>query len=178
MLEKMGFTGVVGKTFAKRQDPIIPQMRQKNEGLGKCEAEVREAKRAVAALKNRDEKDQMAFRDAQRSANMLSKRRKQFTAALRMASEFDEKTDQESVWREAYSARQAIVNEEERTELEEAVLAFFYQENLDLNRVSANLTEVLTYLRTNYNYCFYCGVKYESEEDLDSNCPGIEEELH
>lgn len=37
---------------------------------------------------------------------------------------------------------------------------------------------VLSYLRDKHAYCFWCGVKYESEEDMQSQCPGPDEDDH
>ncbi|KAF5364148.1 hypothetical protein D9756_000553 [Leucocoprinus leucothites] len=37
---------------------------------------------------------------------------------------------------------------------------------------------VLSYLRTTYAYCFYCGTEYESQEEMSLQCPGPEEEDH
>ncbi|KAL4241572.1 G patch domain-containing protein 11 [Abortiporus biennis] len=37
---------------------------------------------------------------------------------------------------------------------------------------------VLEYLRNKYSYCFWCGTQYEDEEDMDTNCPGPEEDDH
>lgn len=34
------------------------------------------------------------------------------------------------------------------------------------------------YLREKYYYCQWCGVQYEGREDLEGNCPGVEEEDH
>jgi len=40
------------------------------------------------------------------------------------------------------------------------------------------LQRVLTYLRQKYFYCFWCGTRYDSQQDLDANCPGEEEDAH
>ncbi|GAB5592335.1 hypothetical protein Unana1_07235 [Umbelopsis nana] len=48
---------------------------------------------------------------------------------------------------------------------------------LQSHSVADQLNRAITYLRTNYCYCFWCGVKYEDEEDL-KNCPGPTEEDH
>ncbi len=40
------------------------------------------------------------------------------------------------------------------------------------------LIELLDLLRYEHYYCFYCGIKYENERDLQSNCPGFFEEDH
>ncbi|PAV20727.1 hypothetical protein PNOK_0335400 [Pyrrhoderma noxium] len=37
---------------------------------------------------------------------------------------------------------------------------------------------VLSYLRHKYHYCFWCGTRYSDKIDLDSNCPGEDEEAH
>ncbi|KAF8914103.1 hypothetical protein CPB84DRAFT_1669965 [Gymnopilus junonius] len=37
---------------------------------------------------------------------------------------------------------------------------------------------VLSYLREKHHYCFWCGVKYDNEEELQSQCPGPEEDDH
>ncbi|KAJ7499090.1 hypothetical protein FB451DRAFT_1347460 [Mycena latifolia] len=37
---------------------------------------------------------------------------------------------------------------------------------------------VLSYLRDNYAYCFWCGTQYESEEEMNGQCPGEDEEAH
>jgi len=37
---------------------------------------------------------------------------------------------------------------------------------------------VLSYLREKHAYCFWCGVKYDSEEEIESQCPGPNEDDH
>ncbi|KAF8803703.1 RNA-binding domain-containing protein [Phlegmacium glaucopus] len=37
---------------------------------------------------------------------------------------------------------------------------------------------VLSYLRDKHAYCFWCGVKYESEGEIQSQCPGPDEDDH
>ncbi|KAH8113375.1 hypothetical protein DFH11DRAFT_339576 [Phellopilus nigrolimitatus] len=40
------------------------------------------------------------------------------------------------------------------------------------------LARVLRYLREKHSYCFWCGTQYNDSEDLDSNCPGEDEDAH
>ncbi|EPQ59596.1 hypothetical protein GLOTRDRAFT_125893 [Gloeophyllum trabeum ATCC 11539] len=40
------------------------------------------------------------------------------------------------------------------------------------------LAAVLSYLRSEYSYCFWCGCQYNDAEDLQQNCPGENEEDH
>ncbi|KAF8974397.1 hypothetical protein BDZ97DRAFT_1773347 [Flammula alnicola] len=37
---------------------------------------------------------------------------------------------------------------------------------------------VLSYLRYKHAYCFWCGVKYENEEEMQNQCPGPKEDDH
>ncbi|KAK7049676.1 hypothetical protein VNI00_005707 [Paramarasmius palmivorus] len=37
---------------------------------------------------------------------------------------------------------------------------------------------VLSYLRDEYAYCFWCGSQYDDQEDLEKHCPGADEESH
>lgn len=47
-----------------------------------------------------------------------------------------------------------------------------------LETLSFVLFDVLHFLRENYYYCLYCGVKYDDDEDMSSNCPGLLDENH
>ncbi len=40
------------------------------------------------------------------------------------------------------------------------------------------LTKVLRRLRDVYQYCVYCGTEFSSDIDLETNCPGISEDVH
>ncbi|TFK29303.1 RNA-binding domain-containing protein [Coprinopsis marcescibilis] len=37
---------------------------------------------------------------------------------------------------------------------------------------------VLSYLRARHHYCFWCGIKYDNEEEMEDQCPGSEEDDH
>ncbi|KAF8205135.1 hypothetical protein BJ912DRAFT_1018351 [Pholiota molesta] len=45
-------------------------------------------------------------------------------------------------------------------------------------RLQDRLHLVLSYLRDKHAYCFWCGVTYESEEEMQQQCPGPEEDDH
>ncbi|KAI5120514.1 hypothetical protein M0805_000099 [Coniferiporia weirii] len=40
------------------------------------------------------------------------------------------------------------------------------------------LERVIRYLREKYYYCFWCVTQYNDREDLDGNCPGVDEDAH
>ncbi|PWN18487.1 hypothetical protein BCV69DRAFT_285116 [Microstroma glucosiphilum] len=44
--------------------------------------------------------------------------------------------------------------------------------------VSARLAITLDHLRSHHHYCLFCGVQYDSQEDMEATCPGEEEEDH
>lgn len=54
------------------------------------------------------------------------------------------------------------------------------KEAVQFLRLSAKdrLELVLDYLRRRYAYCFWCGTQYNDEEDMETNCPGPDEESH
>ncbi|KAJ7781422.1 hypothetical protein B0H16DRAFT_1671686 [Mycena metata] len=45
-------------------------------------------------------------------------------------------------------------------------------------RAPDQLQLVLSYLRDNYAYCFWCGTRYENSEEMESQCPGEDEDSH
>ncbi|KAL3908401.1 MAG: hypothetical protein SGPRY_009815 [Prymnesium sp.] len=40
------------------------------------------------------------------------------------------------------------------------------------------LLHVLSYLRSTHLYCLFCGIRFRSDEDMESGCPGMTEEAH
>ncbi|RDB22480.1 Uncharacterized protein C6F6.19 [Hypsizygus marmoreus] len=73
----------------------------------------------------------------------------------------------------------------EGTTLKEAIsLEIFSSEVVDeaiqFLRLQAQdrLHLVLSYLRDNYAYCFWCGIQYDDQEAMENQCPGPDEESH
>lgn len=40
------------------------------------------------------------------------------------------------------------------------------------------LLALVDYLRNNHHYCWYCGIKYSDQSDLEQHCPGKEYDVH
>ncbi|XP_061398318.1 G patch domain-containing protein 11 [Musca vetustissima] len=40
------------------------------------------------------------------------------------------------------------------------------------------LEMLINYIRTSYNFCFWCGIRYEDLDDLSTNCPGLNKDDH
>ncbi|KAG8742311.1 hypothetical protein FRC10_001669 [Ceratobasidium sp. 414] len=51
------------------------------------------------------------------------------------------------------------------------------REHLQKN-VQERLAGLVEYLRSKYFYCFWCGASYDNQEDLEQNCPGLDEDDH
>lgn len=50
--------------------------------------------------------------------------------------------------------------------------------NLSLDSIDRHLQQLTQYLRDDFNYCYWCGEAFESQEALNSICPGPSESLH
>jgi hypothetical protein len=62
--------------------------------------------------------------------------------------------------------------EDKKEETEEEV------DKLQSLKLDQQLELLIVYLRETYFYCFWCRAKYDSKDDLDTNCPGTEEDDH
>ena len=49
---------------------------------------------------------------------------------------------------------------------------------LSVEEQTQKLEELLNYMRTTHLYCFYCGSRYDTKEQLDDMCPGLFEDSH
>lgn len=45
-------------------------------------------------------------------------------------------------------------------------------------KTKERLDKILSYLRLTYSYCFWCGMRYDNQEDMQNSCPGETEEDH
>ena len=52
------------------------------------------------------------------------------------------------------------------------------QEEEDLFSASEKLGMVVRYLRTTHLYCLYCGIQWETDLEMDVECPGADREDH
>lgn len=52
------------------------------------------------------------------------------------------------------------------------------EEDEDLIDTAKKLEEITNYLRNFHKFCFWCGIKFDSSEDIGQNCPGSDREAH
>ncbi|KAH8360268.1 hypothetical protein KR093_011830 [Drosophila rubida] len=68
-------------------------------------------------------------------------------------------------------------NDDEPTE-ESASQEAEQEEKEEQYSAGEQLDLLMSYLRTSYQFCYWCGTHYENAEDLDSNCPGLTRDEH
>ena len=49
---------------------------------------------------------------------------------------------------------------------------------LTLNEIEFKLNEINNYLRNQYYYCLWCGIKYDNQKLFNTQCPGFDLSLH
>lgn len=64
---------------------------------------------------------------------------------------------------------EAKEDENEEDDKQEEMEEFSLQEKLEM---------LTNYVRTSYLFCYWCGVRYNDEEDLNTNCPGLTKDDH
>ena len=48
----------------------------------------------------------------------------------------------------------------------------------EVENTEQTLSDLLNYLRGTHNYCWYCGLKYNDQNNLLANCPGKTRDIH
>ncbi|KAK6499413.1 hypothetical protein TWF506_004040 [Arthrobotrys conoides] len=51
-------------------------------------------------------------------------------------------------------------------------------EEFEKREAKDRLDEIVRYLRSQWRYCFWCKARYATDEELDTECPGLTEEAH
>ncbi|XP_011184792.1 G patch domain-containing protein 11 [Zeugodacus cucurbitae] len=68
--------------------------------------------------------------------------------------------------------RNEIVNEKDPDEVNEPNEREVVDDNEEEFTTVEKLEMLTSYLRTSYKFCFWCGVRYKDQDDMNSNCPG------
>lgn len=162
LLLKMGFQGTIGKTNAATT-PVIPIIvRKPRVGLGKDEEEERAAKAQLEQIRSTDALSEQQFASLMRKQKMERRQAGQFRAALRLVDGFEDDASDLSPWKSLYQEWVSTPDTEEAW----------------LEHVSENLSRCVAYLRDHHLYCFWCGHRFESLEDMTEHCPGTAEDDH
>ena len=183
LLSKMGYKpGMrLGKDESGISDPIPVQVKEGRSGFGRDETMRKLAMEKCRIIEKRtkeivDDFDPAAFRAQMREKHLARRLESDLYKAQKSCRDLDEKKEYEEpaesfFWPKIEKPRtdESEGGDDEEDEEEEEEEVFTVSEKLGL---------LLTYLRLEYFYCIYCGISYESDDDMQSNCPGPTREDH
>ncbi|KAL5287105.1 GPATCH11 family protein [Megaselia abdita] len=184
MLQKMGYKKgeSLGKTSTEGiKEPIGIKIKENRSGLGleakRKEDEEKKKRFREQILKRKHQNTQNTEQDfKKRMIEKMESRKTEgcFKKCQKVCKSLDETNDNEEplykwFWPPVFkdpSEEEDRDDEEKEDEQEE-----------DEYTTPEKFEIIKKYLRDQYCYCFWCGTKYDDEEDL-KNCPGIEEDDH
>lgn len=164
MLKQMGYTpgSALGKEGAGRVEPVGLQIRRSRAGIGREDPHKEKRKREeISAEKKRQNVEAMLeeFGSRQKSQWRIRRVVVNFEKAKRVLDQLENK-----------EVVEPVKNEDEEADGE--------QEEEEEEITEEDLLEILMKLRDEYQYCLFCGCRYDSMEALLTDCPGINEDDH
>ncbi|CAI5758013.1 unnamed protein product [Candida verbasci] len=174
MMEKIGFK--VGDTLgAKNSSEAIKEPIQLRTTLGKGTNEsAKYTDEQVSELKSQKISDV-------KKIHHIKEVKKLMKLCFDMSGDF-EKDNVEKVnelWR-PYELYIESVEESKKIQSEELKYKNLNTFNFEdhINNIDDTRDRLLTYLRDEHCFCYYCGSTYENLDDLEKNCPGLNREEH
>ncbi|KAM7524574.1 hypothetical protein LguiA_014476 [Lonicera macranthoides] len=166
MLKQMGYTpgSALGKEGSGRAEPVGVEIRRGRAGLGR-EDPVKEKMKMEeerVCRKRRSEEELMAEFGWRQKEQWRSRR---VVVNFHKAKGVLEQLENKEVVVEVKNDDDDGGENEEEEEEEEVI-------------TEEDLQDILMKLREEYQYCLFCGCRYESMEALLSNCPGTDEDDH
>ncbi len=201
MMQKMGYgggaLGVARGAETTVEGPVVVQVKEDRGGIGHETLLKRKLADAADAVQKMQAEVQEGYLGLHRSIRDARKTEKQLRAAqdaletLEVGKHHRDPSTMPAkeahvLWRERLveerqTERRRLVQKEmldaiphtavEDEEADEELKEFMLLDKLE------QLERVLAYLRCVYYYCFYCGIKYDDEDDL-AQCPGVLEDDH
>ncbi|CDH49269.1 coiled-coil domain-containing protein 75 [Lichtheimia corymbifera JMRC:FSU:9682] len=193
MLMKMGFKKgmALGKSGDGMTTPIAVEMKQGRGGIGTKRALEEEAKEQEAKRPNIDPeeyrelmaqrvKEAQRMRRSRAAASLIEKLDKDKGIEMNILWIFNipEKTEDEQGNHEQEKDNDEVSGEDDKAEEEPLPYPEEEMEALKALPLEERLERLVSYLRNEHTYCFWCAVKYNDQQDLDENCPGPEEDDH
>lgn len=173
MLAGMGYDGSgIGKNQGLKE-PIAVSVKTNRGGLGMDTHLACVEKAAAKKQAERAEVHLNSFREHKSSQVSVKNQERDIAKAKRVCESLDrlKGIDSNILWNpteEELSAEGKITDP--YTDIRRQILK---KPKLDSQLVKETLHNLLIYLRSNYFYCIYCSIHYNSEEDIDSSCPGL-----
>ncbi|KAK7355124.1 hypothetical protein VNO80_14369 [Phaseolus coccineus] len=160
LLKQMGYTpgSALGKQGSGRAEPVGIEIRRSRAGVGLEDPHKEKRKKEVIMMnrKRMKEEDLMKEFGSRQKSQWQSKR--VIINYNKAKAALDQLENREILEPQKDDDDSEVEEEEEITEEE--------------------LNDVLMKLRDEFNYCLFCGCKYESSDALLANCPGTNEDDH
>jgi len=182
LLAKMGYKS--GQALGKQErrgivEPIGIDTTVGKAGLGRSSFLIEKQKEKDKAQQKRTDDTLKMFRASQKAKLDLKKKANDLKRARASCQSLDTETgvDDNPLWLKPLQEQQ-----EKEGKITDEYPSYSHnplsEEVLSLDKVLAELTHVLGYMRDVHRYCLYCEIQYKSKEDLTAQCPGMHEEAH
>uniref|UniRef100_A0A1B0C411 G patch domain-containing protein 11 n=1 Tax=Glossina palpalis gambiensis TaxID=67801 RepID=A0A1B0C411_9MUSC len=191
MLAKMGYKAgqTLGKSITttnKEQksatEPIGITLKCDRQGLGREAAlkELKEKRREIMLKRLLKQNDGEISLEEYRKRAAQKAEERSILNALRKCQTTCENLDREAQIEKPEMYRWFWYEKEtEETEDLETTENDIEEDCADDDYTNAEKLEMLTsYLRTAYRFCYWCGIHYESDDDILGNCPGLNKDDH
>ncbi|WVY95771.1 hypothetical protein V8G54_027922 [Vigna mungo] len=179
LLKQMGYTpgSALGKQGSGRAEPVGIEIRRSRAGVGLEDPhkEKRKKEEIMMNRKRRKEEDLMKEFGSRQKSQWQSKR--VIINYNKAKAALDQLENREIVEPQKNDDDSEVEEEEEEITEEARNLTITFSLIFLLTRF-LELNDVLMKLRDEFNYCLFCGCKYESSEALLDNCPGTNEDDH
>jgi len=187
MLQKMGYKPGMklgpqkeSSSNSGLSEPIKIQVKTGRGGLGR-EEEIRkrivecEEKRSRIKVYKEEETDRLTkeFCERMRNKTFMRNLMSDLRKSQKVCQQLDTENDVSEPMRPWFWYTVECDEEEEEEEEEEE-----NEEPEDEIEPDEQLSFILDYVRTKYLYCLWCGTRYDNEDDMNTNCPGIEKSDH
>ncbi|PSS21138.1 G patch domain-containing protein [Actinidia chinensis var. chinensis] len=163
LLKQMGYTpgSALGKEGLGRAEPVGLEIRRTRAGIGREDPRKEKRRREEERVeRERKSEEELMAEFGWRQKEQWRGRR--VVVSYRKAKAVLEQLENREVVVEAEKDEEDGEDEEEEEE----------------EITEEDLQDILTKLREEYQYCLFCGCRYESMEGLLSNCPGRDEDDH
>ncbi|KAL3637278.1 hypothetical protein CASFOL_019577 [Castilleja foliolosa] len=162
MLKQMGYTpgSALGKGGSGLAEPVVVEIRRGRGGIGKEDPEVEKMRRE----KQDEERNKVIVEELMED---FGSRQKERWKGKRIFVNFHkaEAVLAQLENREVVEAEKKDEDNEEDEEEEEEI-------------TEEDLLNILLKLRNEFHYCLFCGCQYDTVKEIESNCPGINEDDH
>ncbi|XP_051138636.1 uncharacterized protein LOC127256585 isoform X2 [Andrographis paniculata] len=164
LLKQMGYTpgSALGKEGSGRAEPLAVEIRRGRAGIGKEDPKVEKVRR------EKEKGERMKRKEAELMEDFGS-RQKERWKERRIAINFRKAEASLAQLENRVVVEVEKKGEEDKDKEEEEEEEVITEEDLQ---------NILQKLRDEFNYCLFCGCKYETAEALESDCPGINEDDH